>query len=501
MSFRTIADHHQRRRGRGDRSGSSRYRVVSLRREPGARTSPRTSRRSSTTTTSRAPHLERVLGVALLFALVIVGGRAARATSSGEPFREADATDGFEERSVERGAVLFANDQTRRPTTRTKSLLLRATATASTAAAASRPVHGEERPTRAATRSRRSTSKLAEDAPECLPQQVAWAAPNLQLAPLRYDARAAHRDHHLRPAGHADARVGRREREGPAQRAEHRRPRELPREHPDHARQGAGGLGGRREERSRETARRPRGAGGGRQVGRRHAGRRSTAAEAAPRRDHAGYQRANDRRGASSTQASRATRQVARPIGGDATQSATDGEILFMNNCARCHTRGWSYFDPTDPESTPAPGPMGGGAYGPNLRDGAVDRQFPSPAVRRRATSAGSRPACRSGPGLRHPRHLVGPHAALRRRPHQGTDRSDHGVRADALVTGCDACTRPRRRARSTRACGTRRSSACSSSSPAIALFCGSIYLLLGTNLGARLGFLVAFTGAHRASW
>jgi len=29
----------------------------------------------------------------------------------------------------------------------------------------------------------------------------------------------------------------------------------------------------------------------------------------------------------------------------------------------------------------------------------------------------------------------------------------------------------------------------------AIILFCGSVYLLLGTNLGARLGFLVAFTG------
>ena len=28
-----------------------------------------------------------------------------------------------------------------------------------------------------------------------------------------------------------------------------------------------------------------------------------------------------------------------------------------------------------------------------------------------------------------------------------------------------------------------------------VALFCGSIYVLLGTNLGARLGFLVAFTG------
>jgi hypothetical protein len=29
----------------------------------------------------------------------------------------------------------------------------------------------------------------------------------------------------------------------------------------------------------------------------------------------------------------------------------------------------------------------------------------------------------------------------------------------------------------------------------AVILFCGSVYLLLGTNLGARLGFLVAFTG------
>ncbi len=43
--------------------------------------------------------------------------------------------------------------------------------------------------------------------------------------------------------------------------------------------------------------------------------------------------------------------------------------------------------------------------------------------------------------------------------------------------------------------CGTPRSSACSSSSRASCLFCGTIYILLGTNLGARLGFLVAFTG------
>ena len=50
-----------------------------------------------------------------------------------------------------------------------------------------------------------------------------------------------------------------------------------------------------------------------------------------------------------------------------------------MNNCARCHTRGWSYFDPTQPEANPPMGIMGGGAYGPNLTNGDVNNQFPPP--------------------------------------------------------------------------------------------------------------------------
>jgi mono/diheme cytochrome c family protein len=61
------------------------------------------------------------------------------------------------------------------------------------------------------------------------------------------------------------------------------------------------------------------------------------------------------------------------------TRAATDGQILFMNNCARCHTRGWSYFDPANPEANPPPGIMGGGAYGPNLTGGDVNNQFPPP--------------------------------------------------------------------------------------------------------------------------
>lgn len=45
-----------------------------------------------------------------------------------------------------------------------------------------------------------------------------------------------------------------------------------------------------------------------------------------------------------------------------------DGESLFKANCARCHTAGWSYGEPTV---------QGGGAFGPNLTGGETIRQFP----------------------------------------------------------------------------------------------------------------------------
>ncbi len=48
-----------------------------------------------------------------------------------------------------------------------------------------------------------------------------------------------------------------------------------------------------------------------------------------------------------------------------------DGQSLFEGNCARCHTRGFSFGRPEVP---------GGGRYGPNLRDGSTVRQFPKVA-------------------------------------------------------------------------------------------------------------------------
>jgi len=62
----------------------------------------------------------------------------------------------------------------------------------------------------------------------------------------------------------------------------------------------------------------------------------------------------------------------------NAVLAASDGQMLFMNNCARCHTLGWSSFDPQDPAHT-TQGLMGGGAFGPNLRGGQVNEQFPPP--------------------------------------------------------------------------------------------------------------------------
>jgi mono/diheme cytochrome c family protein len=55
---------------------------------------------------------------------------------------------------------------------------------------------------------------------------------------------------------------------------------------------------------------------------------------------------------------------------------ASEGELLFDVNCARCHTKGWSYNNPSDP-GTPPPAPPGSGAFGPSLRDGSTLLQFP----------------------------------------------------------------------------------------------------------------------------
>jgi len=67
--------------------------------------------------------------------------------------------------------------------------------------------------------------------------------------------------------------------------------------------------------------------------------------------------------------------------------NVSDGQLLFELNCARCHTAGWSIFDPTVPPDQPGgldsvglPGGGGGfgGGIGFNLRDNGEIRRFGS---------------------------------------------------------------------------------------------------------------------------
>jgi mono/diheme cytochrome c family protein len=62
-------------------------------------------------------------------------------------------------------------------------------------------------------------------------------------------------------------------------------------------------------------------------------------------------------------------------------QGLSEGAILFRLNCARCHTKNWSFYDPTKPDQ-PQLAPQGSGAFGPPLNGGTVLLQFPGSAGR-----------------------------------------------------------------------------------------------------------------------
>jgi mono/diheme cytochrome c family protein len=67
---------------------------------------------------------------------------------------------------------------------------------------------------------------------------------------------------------------------------------------------------------------------------------------------------------------------VAAQANNTQVQGLSEGAILFRLNCARCHTKNWSFFDPTK-LNQPPPAPQGSGAYGPPLNGGTVLLQFP----------------------------------------------------------------------------------------------------------------------------
>ena len=236
------------------------FRVVNLRRNPHHR-DPENLTPFYDDDVLEGAHLERALGVSLIALVIVLIGMIAYFLA--EPFRAEAQDDFFAEKSVERGAVLFANDQ---------SEDYNATFSLQCANCHGVDGSGGGAPTFIASVDPRCDPEqsvnedLAAEAPYCLPHRVSWAAPNLQLAALRYSRGQIAEHHHVRPARHADAGMGRGERQGLAQRAEHRRPGQLHPEHLHHERQGQGT---RRQgpRRPPEAVRRPRGGRGRRGVG------------------------------------------------------------------------------------------------------------------------------------------------------------------------------------------------------------------------------------------
>lgn len=318
------------------------------------------------------PHLERVLGVALIALVIVVVGLLAYFIW--EPFRETAAASGFHERSVERGATLFANAQSPAYDS-TKSLLCA-------------NCHGTDGGGGVAQFTVQSsdprcdpTAKVKDTTPSyCLPKQVSWAAPSLQLAPLRYSRAQLTqiitygRPGTPMPAWGVASGKGALESQSiqdlvnyvdtlatTSAKAQAVGTKEV------ESCTGRAACVGRKQLQDPKTQ-----AAADKWVTDAQAD--LTAAQAlladSPAKDLATNTKLVQQK-QETLQAALAWQQT--------TQSASDGAILFMNNCARCHTRGWSYFDPTDPGANP-PGIMAGGAYGPNLTNGDVNNQFPPPS-------------------------------------------------------------------------------------------------------------------------
>jgi mono/diheme cytochrome c family protein len=335
------------------------YRVISLRRNPEEK-EPQNLERFYDDDVLEGPHLERVLGVALV--ALVIATIAFIAYFIWEPFRGADASEGFKDRAVERGAILFANKDSEAYDA-TKSLLCADCHGPDGGGGSAKFVVKSEDPR--CDPQQTVDEDLKANQPYCLPQQVAWEAPSLQLAALRYsNAQLTNIITYGRPGtpmpawGIASGK-GVLNAQGVADLVAYVKSIVTT---PDKAQADAQ----KKFNDMRKTLNDP-------EV---QAAAAAWVAEATANRNAAIA--AGD--GAEAIAYLQSLVDVAESWYAT-TQYATDGQVLFMTSdgCARCHTRGWSYFNPLDPASVPPMGKMGGGAYGPNLTGGDVDGQFPPP--------------------------------------------------------------------------------------------------------------------------
>ncbi len=305
--------------------------------------------------------LERVLGWSLLFVLVVA--IALPVYFLVEPSRQVAAKDGFLARSEERGAVLFANNQS--PVYDSTKSLLCANCHGAKAEGGAAPFVLQPE----SDFCLEEQNKGNPDVPECLPQQVSWQAPALNTVLLRFTrSQVKHILNYGRPGT------------------------------PMPAWGVISGKGVLNEQSIDDLVNYLASL----QIDSKEA--KAISKQAVGEYRGGGTQLVDDQQKAlTQAQDALATAQAdptSTPVAIDQAQAAvvkaqaqldaavaynaevqdlTDGAILFRLNCARCHTKGWSYYDPTN-LSLPPPAPQGSGAYGPSLRDGSTLLQFPGKA-------------------------------------------------------------------------------------------------------------------------
>jgi mono/diheme cytochrome c family protein/cytochrome c553 len=305
--------------------------------------------------------LERVLGWSLIFVMIVAVSLPVYFLV--EPERQVKAEEGFLERSIARGATLFANNQSPNYDA-TKSLLC----------ANCHGVQGQGgtapyvlQPEADICVQKQNQGK--ENVPECLPKQVNWAAPALNSELLRFTRQQVTqiitygRPGTPMPAWGVASGKGVLNPQGINDLVNYIESIQISSK--EQVRISTQAIDNYRQ--------------GGKQVVQNAEDNLTQAqkdladAQASPKTDQLTLTRLQ-LRVTKAEEGVTAARAYAAEVA-----TLSDGAILFRLNCARCHTKGWSYNDPTNPD-VPPPAPQGSGAYGPNLTNGATLLQFPGEA-------------------------------------------------------------------------------------------------------------------------
>jgi mono/diheme cytochrome c family protein len=306
--------------------------------------------------------LERVLGWSLLFTVVLA--LALPVYFLVEPDRQVDLDRDFDENSIERGARLFANEQS--PAYDPTVSLLCADCHGVDGGGGSTDFTLEpEDPTC------KPDAEITEDTPEqCRPVQVIWEAPPLNVAALRYDRAALTqiitfgRPGTPMPAWGVESGEGVLNTQSIDDLVNYLESIQIT---PEKAKQQATAeLEGAVEDADKAIE---------------DAQEAVTAAQTA-----AAEAPAEEREEAEADLAEAEASLEAATAWRDQVAASSDGELLFQFNCARCHTKGWSYYDPLDPEASvrgitfDEDGRVvqaNGGGFGPKLAGGVEEQQFP----------------------------------------------------------------------------------------------------------------------------